>query len=64
VETVAAVREYVLESTRVVADTDVAVLDPTADDRLTLVTCYPLDGLVRSPWRYVARFRPVPAGDR
>jgi sortase A len=59
VETVGRVREYVLESTEVVADSDVTVLEPTPDDRLTLVTCYPFNGLVRSPWRYVATFRPV-----
>lgn len=48
-----AVREYVVNRAGVVARTDATVLQATGDDRLTLVTCYPFDGLLRSPWRYV-----------
>jgi len=52
-------REWVVETVRVVGAEDAAVLDPVADDRLTLVTCWPFDGLLRSPWRYVAECRPA-----
>jgi len=47
------VREYVVDGTGVVARTDASPLGPTIGRRLTLVTCYPFGGLLRSPWRYV-----------
>jgi len=53
VRTFDGVREYVVDGVRVVPGTDTEVLDPTTEDRLTLVTCYPFGGLFRSPWRYV-----------
>ena len=47
------VRDYIVDGTGVVARTDSETIRTTGDDRLTLVTCYPFGGLLRSPWRYV-----------
>jgi sortase A len=49
----AGARRYVVDSAQVVRATATGVLRPTPGTRLTLVTCYPFDGLVGSPWRYV-----------
>jgi sortase A len=49
---------YTVESTTVVHERDTAVLDPTPDSILTLVTCYPLDGTrPDGPLRYLVRAR-------
>ena len=53
VRTAEAVRDYVVDGTRVVAATDVAVIADTPEDRLTLLTCYPFGGLLPSPVRFV-----------
>jgi len=58
--TASGIREYVVEDLDVLSATTVSVLDPTPDDRLTLVTCYPFNGMLRSPWRYVVTCRPAP----
>lgn len=42
-------------SLEVVPRERVEILEPDPDTRLTLVTCYPFDGLVPSPKRYVVR---------
>ena len=55
--TAEATHEYVLTRTHVVHETDTTVLEPTTDQRITLVTCYPFDGWTRSPWRYIATFQ-------
>ena len=46
---------YVAVSSTVVRFDDGRVLEPTEDERLTLVTCWPFRGWLRSPWRYVVR---------
>jgi len=52
---------YVVTSTSVVHETETAVLDPTAEPTLTLVTCYPLDGArPGGPLRYVVRAQEKP----
>jgi sortase A len=49
-------RHYRVDSARVVEDDDVSVLEPTGEDVLTLVTCYPFDTVVPGgPLRYVVR---------
>ena len=53
-------RNYTVENIRVVEPHDLALLEPTADDALTLLTCYPFGSSPRSPLRYVVRA--VPAG--
>jgi sortase A len=53
-------RNYTVEDIRVVDPHDLALLEPTADDALTLLTCYPFGSSPRSPLRYVVRA--VPAG--
>ena len=46
---------YHVASTSVVSFDDARVLRDEGDDRLTLVTCWPFRGWLRSPWRYVVR---------
>jgi sortase A len=46
-------RIYVVEGASVVRKERVDVLEPAGEDRLTLITCYPFSGLLRSPWRLV-----------
>ena len=58
------VREYVVDGAGVVARTDIAALGPTIDRRLTLVTCYPFAGLLKSPWRYVVTAAAAGPGGR
>ncbi|MDX1388265.1 MAG: class GN sortase [Acidobacteriota bacterium] len=53
VDTVEGDRDWVVESVEVTTAGNTGILEPTPHPRLTLVTCYPFDGLVRSPWRYV-----------
>jgi len=57
-------REYVVDGTAVVAWTDTGVLQPAGDRRLTLLTCYPFNGLLRSPWRYVVTASAAAHGER
>jgi sortase A len=60
--------EYVVRETRVVDRNDAGVLAPTRDGRLTLLTCWPFDGLVGGPLRYavicerVGRLTPTASG--
>jgi sortase A len=53
VRTPGGARRYRVTGATVVAKEAVEVLEPGAQDRLTLVTCFPFGGLVRGPWRYV-----------
>lgn len=46
-------RRFVVTETRVVPESATWILEPTAHDRLSLVTCWPLDGLVRARERLV-----------
>ena len=55
-------RTYIINDIRVVAPQDVALLAPTPDDALTLVTCYPFSHSPRSPRRYIVRASPVGPG--
>ena len=36
----------------IVTKEETRLLEPTDEPRLTLVTCYPFSGLLRSRWRY------------
>jgi sortase A len=46
---------YEVEGTKVVAPTDVWVLDPTERPSLTLVTCYPFNYIGPAPRRFIVR---------
>ena len=46
---------YVVNDLRVVAPTDVSVLEPTARPVLTLVTCYPFNYIGSAPERFIVR---------
>jgi len=46
----------------VVEPQDTALLAPTADDALTLITCYPFGRGPRSPQRYIVRASPLGNG--
>ena len=48
-------RTYTVEIIRVTEPQDVTLLAPTADDALTLVTCYPFGSSPYSPSRYIVR---------
>jgi sortase A len=52
-------RNYTVENIRVVDPHELALLSPTADDALTLLTCYPFGSSPRSPLRYVVRAVPA-----
>ena len=54
-------RRYAVRGLAVLDQGRVEVLEPAGDDRLTLVTCYPFTGLLRSPWRLVVTCRLVQA---
>ena len=46
-------KTYKVNELAVVSRQDGRVLQPSHQAMLTLVTCYPFDGLLHSPWRYV-----------
>lgn len=50
---------YEVESLRVVEPSDVGVLAPSTENRLTLVTCYPFFYIGAAPKRFVVRARQV-----
>jgi sortase A len=50
---------YEVESTVIVAPTDIGVLRPTRDPMLTLVTCFPFSYVGPAPDRFVVRARLV-----
>jgi sortase A len=54
--------EYRVVSTEIVQPTDVAVLDPTSAETLTLVTCYPFYYIGPAPKRFVVTAKAEPAG--
>lgn len=51
-------RRYTVTEIRVVNPDDLDLLGPTADDELTLLTCYPFGRGPRSPQRFVVRATP------
>jgi sortase A len=51
--------EYVVDSTKIVDPDDLAVLDPTKDPSLTLVTCYPFYYIGHAPKRFIVQAREV-----
>jgi sortase A len=51
---------YVVESLNVVDPNNVAVLAPSSENELTLVTCYPFFFIGAAPKRFVVRARQVP----
>ena len=51
-------RIYTVTTIRVVLPENVALLEPTPDDALTLITCYPFGRGPLSPERYVVRALP------
>ena len=55
VETPRGTFEYIVRDTRVVEPTTVSVLDPTAEQTLTLVTCYPFNFIGTAPQRFIVR---------
>ena len=53
VRTHTAVKTCTVSGSRIVSKEKISVLDPSPITRLTLVTCYPFGGILRSPWRFV-----------
>lgn len=64
VRTHAAVEICTVSGSRIVPKEEVSVLDPSPGRRLTLVTCYPFSGILRSPWRIVVDCLPGPSPTR
>ena len=56
-------RSYVVAEIRIVAPTDTALLQPTAEDALTLITCYPFGSRPTSPQRFIVRATPAYSAD-
>ena len=54
--------QYVVDSLKIVNPDDVQVLDPTKENVLTLVTCYPFDFIGHAPKRYIIRARQIAGG--
>jgi LPXTG-site transpeptidase (sortase) family protein len=54
---------YRVLSTKVVSPYDLAVLNPTADQSLTLVTCYPFYFVGAAPSRFIVRAKRVVTGE-
>ena len=52
-------QEYAVDDIRIVLPTDVHVLDPTSDARITLITCYPFYVVGPAPKRLIVRARAV-----
>jgi sortase A len=52
-------RNYAVDKIRVVDPHDVALLAPTSEDALTLVTCYPFGYSPGSPLRFIVRSLPL-----
>jgi sortase A len=46
---------YIIRDMKIVAPSDTAVLNPTAEDTLTLITCYPFYYVGSAPQRYVVQ---------
>ena len=55
-------RTYTVNRISVVQPQDTALLAPTLDDELTLITCYPFGRGPRSPQRYIVRASPLGTG--
>jgi sortase A len=51
--------EYQVESTEVVLPTDVQVLQPSSENTLTLVTCFPFYYVGAAPKRFIVRARQI-----
>jgi sortase A len=52
-------RTYMVSEIQVVEPNDVALLAPTSEDALTLITCYPFGRGLHSPQRFVVRASPM-----
>jgi sortase A len=59
VTTPAGTRRYTVESTAIVDPDETALLRPTPDSTVTLVTCYPFQYLGHAPQRFVVRGREI-----
>jgi sortase A len=53
-------RTYTVNRISVVDPQDTALLAPTPEDELTLITCYPFGRGPRSPQRFIVRASPLP----
>jgi LPXTG-site transpeptidase (sortase) family protein len=54
------VHRYEVTGTRIVDPSDVSVLEPSRDSRLTLVTCYPFDYVGSAPKRFIVLASLIP----
>jgi len=59
VTTLNGVYEYQVDSLKIVWPKNVEVLDPTPDERLTLVTCYPFNYVGSAPKRFIVQAKQI-----
>lgn len=52
-------RTYMVSRVRIVSPNDLDLLNPTPDDTLTLITCYPFGSSPTSPQRFIVRAEPL-----
>lgn len=57
-------RTYTVNTISIVEPQDTALLAPTLEDNLTLITCYPFGRSPRSPQRYIVRASPLGPGQQ
>lgn len=55
VQTATGLWQYKVDWVKIVAPENIAILAPSADSALTLVTCYPFHYIGAAPERYVVR---------
>jgi sortase A len=53
---------YAVESTKIVQPTDIAVVNPTPDATITLITCYPFYYVGDAPERFIVKGKLIGAG--
>lgn len=56
-----AIHEYRVVATKIVAPTDVSVLDSSGTEELTLITCHPFNFIGNAPNRFIVRAVPASA---
>ena len=62
-ETLSKIRTYVIDDISIVSPEDVYVLAPSAEPRITLVTCYPFYFVGKAPLRYIVHGREIRSGE-
>jgi sortase A len=62
-ETLTGTQTYIIDQISIVSPEDVYVLNPSAEPRITLVTCYPFYFVGKAPLRFIVHGREATSGD-